>query len=214
MNKPRGAGFRAMMDAARRTGQLGTPLAAISDRDMKIAWSSTFDLLRLYRKGKRWVGVLKPLEINRHMKIELWSEDIALIEERLERKLADRENFADNPLSVQPKKFIGRMWKNIAHVSDGRTRITVATLPEQPKALAIPTQLQRLQWILDILRQRRDLCQVHDQITSVKIECRDSNRATIEHLIATYSDGIAIVWQKHSVTPFTGTIGDTLEQAS
>jgi hypothetical protein len=105
-------------------------LHELDTKAMKHAlYHSDFELYRLRRvNAMKWNGLVhvKYEGINRYMRIQLGIEDIALIEERIGRKLTDKETFTKNPLTITPKYFSKHLWKNITQVSDGRTRVSVA----------------------------------------------------------------------------------------
>lgn len=180
--------------------ELGEPAYRI--KMSRLLWGCELYMVRKV-SDTRWIGLVKRVSLRRRIKIVLDSVDIQVIERALGRKLADKEYFADGQeVDLTCHHYEGLTLHGVLSANIGRGMAYRADVV----SIALPTKLQRMQWILDTLRQRRDLCQVHDLITSIKIECKDSHRGTIETLIAAYSDGIDIVWKTYSVKSFTGLI--------
>lgn len=115
----------------------------------------------------------------------------------VDRVIDKLQKYADSPVAIIPS---GSLY-------------TPVTLKVQ-NAIAIPTRLQRMQWILDTLRQQSDLCAVHDLNTSIRIECKDSDKTRVERIIGHMTDGISIVWKLYTVNTFTGQIAQVAEEAA
>jgi hypothetical protein len=190
---------RRYMDSISIRSNLGESAEQIAMS--RLLWQC--DLYRVWQvSDTRWLGLVRRISLTRRIKIVLDATDIRILETAIGRKLGKREVFA-SPIDLTVRRYEGLTLYGIdsANIGNGVVRRDVFV------AIAIPTQAQRYQWILDMLRHAaalQKLCVVQDLRTRLKIECDIRQRPTIETAIAAFAEGITIEWSVRTVKRFYG----------
>lgn len=82
--------------------------------------------------GNKYMGEVKHFGLVRVLEIELWNEDIELIEKTLNITVGERYDFPE-PLEFYAKKYIGHTFKNILRIENLTFTESVQTLSPEPE---------------------------------------------------------------------------------